>query len=163
MKKIAFTGHRTQKLPFQDESDPRCAQLKRRLFCEAQKQLQPDETVFLSGMACGTDLWAAEAVILLKNAFPLHDIQLWAVIPYKKQAAYWPKAQQDLYRNILTEADKVIQISEEYTSDCLHQRNRRLIDEADHLIAVYDGQPGGTRNTIDYARKKGLSITIIEP
>ena len=47
---------------------------------------------------------------------------------------------------------------------CLHERNRKLVDEADHLIAVYDGkQPGGTRETIVYARRKGLDITIIEP
>lgn len=55
-------------------------------------------------------------------------------------------------------------ISEEYTLSCLHERNRRLVDEADHLIAVYDGkQAGGTRETIVYARRKGLDITIIEP
>lgn len=164
MKKIAFTGHRFSKLPYQDESDPRCAVLKRRLFCEAQKHLQADQTVYLSGMANGVDLWAAEAVILLKNAFPTHDIQLWAVIPYRKQAAAWPKALRDLYRDILSEADKVIMISEEYTLSCLHERNRRLVDEADHLIAFYDGkQAGGTRETIVYARRKGLDITIIEP
>lgn len=164
MRKIAFTGHRLSKLPFTDESDPRCAELQRKLFCEAQKHLQPDQTVFLSGMANGVDLWAAEAVVLLKNAFPLHDIQLWAVVPYRRQMASWPKALQDRYQEILSQADKVILISEEYTPACLHQRNQRLVDEADHLIAVYDGkQAGGTKETIDYARKKGLDITIIEP
>ena len=164
MKKIAFTGHRFPKLPFQDETDPRCAKLKQRLFCEAQRHLQPDQTIYLSGMASGVDLWAAEAVILLKNAFPARDIQLWAVVPYKKQAASLPKALRDCYQDLLAEADKVIMISEDYTLVCLHQRNRRLVDEADHLIAVYDGkQAGGTRETIVYARRKGLDITIIEP
>ena len=94
MRKIAFTGHRLDKLPYKDESDPNCAMLKRKLFCEAQKHLQPDQTIYLSGMANGVDLWAAEQVILLKNAFPMHDIQLWAVVPYRKQAASWNKACQ---------------------------------------------------------------------
>ena len=158
MRKIAFTGHRLDKLPYKNESDPNCATLKRKLFCEAQKHLLPDQTIYLSGMANGVDLWAAEQVILLKNAFPMHDIQLWAVVPYRN------KALRDRYRDILGEADKVILISEEYTLACMHVRNRRLVDEADHLIAVYDGkQQGGTRETIVYARRKGLDITIIEP
>lgn len=38
-----------------------------------------------------------------------------------------------------------------------------MVDHATHLLAVYDGQPGGTASTIRYARKKGLEITIIEP
>lgn len=38
-----------------------------------------------------------------------------------------------------------------------------MVDHATHLIAVYDGQPGGTKSTLDYARRKGLEITIIEP
>jgi hypothetical protein len=46
----------------------------------------------------------------------------------------------------------------------MHMRNRRLVDEADHLIAIYDGkQQGGTCETIVYARRKGLDIAIIEP
>ena len=164
MKKIAFTGHRMIKLPYQSESDIRCIQLKRRLFCEAQKHLQADQTIYLSGMADGVDIWAAEAIIILKNAFPMRDIRLWAIIPYANQSKSWPFEQQQRYREVLAEVDKVIQISEEYNLSCLHQRNRRLVDEADHLIAVYDGkQPGGTRETIVYARKKGLDITIIEP
>ena len=164
MKKIAFTGHRLVKLPYHGENDPRCGELKRKLFCDAQKHLQSDTTIYLSGMANGVDLWAAEAVILLKNAFPIRNIQLWAVVPYMKQAASWPKPEQKRYFDILKDADKVIQISEEYTLSCLHQRNRRLVDEADHLIAVYDGkQAGGTRETIIYAQRKGLDITIIEP
>ena len=115
-------------------------------------------------MAYGVDLWAAEAVILLKNAFPIYDIQLWAVIPYKKQASSWPISRQKRYSEILGEVDRIIQISDEYTLSCLHQSNCRLVDEADHLIAVYDGkQMGGTRETIIYARRKGLDITIIEP
>ena len=100
----------------------------------------------------------------MKNAFPLHDIQLWAVVPYRRQSASWPKALKERYQEILSQADKVILISEKYTRACLHQRNQRLVDEADHLIAVYDGkQAGGTKETIDYARNKGLDITIIEP
>ena len=42
-------------------------------------------------------------------------------------------------------------------------RNRYLVDHANFLIAVYDGKPGGTQYTVEYARKKGLEIVQIEP
>ncbi len=53
--------------------------------------------------------------------------------------------------------------SHEYFRGCLQKRNRRMVELATHMIAVYDGLPGGTQSTIEYARKKGLDITIIEP
>ena len=38
-----------------------------------------------------------------------------------------------------------------------------MVDLATHLIAVYDGQKGGTKYTVDYAKKKGLFVSIIDP
>ena len=34
MYKVSFTGYRPQKLPFRGESDPACADLKRRIYAE---------------------------------------------------------------------------------------------------------------------------------
>lgn len=44
-------------------------------------------------------------------------------------------------------------------------RNRRIVDETDHLIAApkSDDEAGGTWFTIKYARKQGKPITIIYP
>ena len=64
---------------------------------------------------------------------------------------------------ILERAAHVEYISHDYYNGCLQKRNRYMVDHATHLLAVYDGQPGGTASTIRYARKKGLEITIIEP
>ena len=38
-----------------------------------------------------------------------------------------------------------------------------MVDHADCLLAIYDGKPGGTQYTIDYAHKKGLEVVLIEP
>jgi hypothetical protein len=43
------------------------------------------------------------------------------------------------------------------------RRNRYMADQASMIIAVFDGQPGGTRYTLNYAKKRGLSATIIMP
>lgn len=38
------------------------------------------------------------------------------------------------------------------------ERNRRMAGYADALIAVWDGESGGTKNMIDEARKRGIQI-----
>ncbi len=41
-------------------------------------------------------------------------------------------------------------------------RNRWMVDHFSKLIAVYTGAPGGTKETITYAKKKGLDIARIK-
>lgn len=43
------------------------------------------------------------------------------------------------------------------------QRNQWMVDRADAVLAVWDGSPGGTANCVNYARKVGKPITIIDP
>lgn len=42
-------------------------------------------------------------------------------------------------------------------------RNQYMVDASAVLIAVYDGQSGGTKNTVDYARGRGRKIIEIRP
>lgn len=39
-------------------------------------------------------------------------------------------------------------------------RNRRMADEADALVALWDGESKGTKNMIAEARKRGLKVFI---
>lgn len=164
MNVCAFTGYRPHKLPFGgDEQHPDCKKLKHKLFCEILRLTREGVNVFISGMAQGVDTWAAEIVLQLKTTLPSRNLRLWAAIPYDKQNDAWSDSAKERYQEILSRADKVEYVSHEYTRGCLQKRNRFMVDAATHLIAVYDGQPGGTQSTIEYARKKGLTITIIEP
>jgi uncharacterized phage-like protein YoqJ len=45
----------------------------------------------------------------------------------------------------------------------MQRRNRYMVDHASLLIAVFDGQSGGTQNTIQYAMERGLEIVDIPP
>lgn len=40
-------------------------------------------------------------------------------------------------------------------------RNRQIVDNADIVIAFWDGESRGTLYTIDYARKKGKRVFIV--
>ena len=54
-------------------------------------------------------------------------------------------------------------VSETYTPNCMQRRNRYMVDHASLLIAVFDGQSGGTRNTIQYAMERGIQIVDMPP
>ena len=54
-------------------------------------------------------------------------------------------------------------LQREYTPDCMDKRNRYMVDHADDILAVWNGCPSGTGNTVRYAHKKGKSIIVINP
>ena len=66
----AFTGHRPKGLGY-PESDGRCDALKRLLRLLVRRLIQEQGvTHFISGMAQGVDLYAAEIVLELKEQYP---------------------------------------------------------------------------------------------
>ena len=70
-KQCAFTGHRPQSLPFGfNEADERCIALKQKLRDEIIRQIEENGvTHFITGMAIGVDMFAAEIVLGLKSAY----------------------------------------------------------------------------------------------
>ena len=91
---VAFTGHRPQKLPFGfDETDPRCVDFKRRLCNSIEMMILEGYTHFISGGALGMDMYAAEAVLTLREQYP--EITLEIAIPHDGQTAKWPQSLRD--------------------------------------------------------------------
>ena len=68
-----------------------------------------------------------------------------------------------VYYNIAAKCDKETMLQREYTPDCMDKRNRYMVDHADYILAVWNGCPSGTGNTVRYAHKKGKSIIVINP
>lgn len=163
VKKCAFTGHRPQSLPFGfNETDERCIALKQTLRAEIIKLIEDEGvTHFISGMAIGVDMYAAEIVIGLKSSYD--SIILESAIPCETQAAKWTEEQRNRYFEIAEKCDKETLIQQHYTADCMHKRNRYMVDQADVIIAVWDGRPSGTGKTVQYAQRQGKPIRVINP
>lgn len=163
MKTCAFTGHRPQNLPFGfNEEDERCIDLKKALREQIINLIENEGvTHFISGMAIGVDMYAAEIVLGLKASYL--GITLESAIPCEIQAAKWSEALRDRYFDIASKCDKETLIQTHYTPDCMDKRNRYMVDHADVLIAVWDGSPSGTGKTVRYAHQQGKSVTIIDP
>ncbi len=157
----AFTGPRPQNLPYGwNENDPRCVQLKDSLYRTIEYMVTHRAiTMFLSGMACGVDMFAAEAVLKLKKKYP--QILLECVFPHEQQAENWSEALRDRYYSIAEQADFETMICHKYQLDCFEKRNQYMVSKAQMLLAVWDGKrTGGTYQTLRLATqlKRGVSV-----
>ena len=161
-KSCCFTGHRPEKLPWgTDEENPQAIALKEKLFDVVEALHQSGITHFISGMARGSDFYFCEAVLKLREEHG--EVTLEAALPYEEQAVQWPEEDRDRYFRLVSQCDYETLIQTAFSPDCMKKRNHYLVDHATVLIAVYDGQVGGTMQTVNYARRKGLEIITISP
>lgn len=151
-KCCCFTGHRPEKLHLPE------TEIKRLLKKAIMQAVMDGYTTFISGMARGLDMWAAETVLELKK---VNDISLIAVSPYYGFEKHWDAANKAKYYDIIDAAEEVKFMQSEYSKASFHIRNAYMVDNSARVIAAYNGTPGGTKNTVEYARKKGLEIINI--
>ena len=147
---VAFTGHRTYRGAAADALRRTVGELYARGFRN-----------FLSGMAVGFDLAAAEAVLELRDSLP--GLRLVAVVPFGGQEARFSHADRARYRAAMASADDAVVLSPVYRAGCYAVRNNYLVDHASLLVAWYDGSPGGTRHTVSRALRRGLEFVNLHP
>lgn len=149
----AFTGHRTY-----CASDADAADALRRTVGELYDR---GFGTFLSGMAVGFDLAAAEAVLALRARCP--GVRLVAVVPFHGQESRFALPDRDRFRRVLAAADEVVVLAPAYHRGCYAVRNDYLVDHASVLVAWYDGSPGGTHYTVRRALRRGVEIVNLHP
>lgn len=143
---VAGTGHRPERC-----EDEGIVRLKARV----QLTYKPVD-VFITGMAAGLDLWAADEA-------RLRGIEVWAARPW---AGHEPRKEDvELYAQIIAYASRVIDVdpSATYQGPWVYQkRNEWMVDNATHVMAYWDGkEKGGTYNCIQYAKRLNRPIRNI--
>ena len=157
-----FSGYRPEKLPWgTDEESRRCILLKEKLIFEAERIIISGIRHFICGMARGSDTFFCEAIFLLREKYT--GITVEAAIPYNSQASGWREEDRKRYYHLIKICDFETCISHEYSQSCMLRRNRYMVDNSSVLLVVFDGKPGGTKNTLTYARHSGLEIIEIKP
>ena len=156
-----FSGHRPRWLPWgQNEKDPRCVELKLELAARLEAIYSEGFRHFMCGMAIGCDVYFAEAVLALRD---IHEgVTLEAVIPCGSQSERWTSAQRQRYNSLLDASDKVTVLQYEYSPNCMMRRNQYMVDRSALLLCCFSGRPGGTMNTILYARRNDTSVVMID-
>lgn len=159
---VCFSGHRPEKLPFNgDSSVPEVRILMSKLFSEIDLCIENNYSNFISGVAKGVDLWAAKYVLEKKEHNP--GIRLICAVPYRGFGAGWRGVDKWDLSWIFAKADEIDFISEHYNSQCMKKRNEYMVTHSAKLIAVVSDYRSGTGQTIQFAQKDNLDITIINP
>ena len=145
LHRCCFTGHRPEKL---NRSE---AEIKKDLEVAILQAINDGFVTFITGMARGVDIWAGEIVLQLRKQNP--NLHLIAASPYEGFESRWSADWQRRYKDILDQADLVRFVCKGYSKACFQIRNEWMVNRSTRVIAVYNGEAGGTQNTIEYAER----------
>lgn len=152
--RCCFTGHRPEKLSISE------IEVKAALQKEIRLAIADGLNVFITGMAPGVDIWAAEIILELREKENLL-LKLIAASPYPGFENRWSLDWQKRYAAIMAKADFIKEVCSHYSRGCYQIRNEWMVDHSARVIAVWNGSPSGTKNTIVYAKRKGVPVINI--
>ena len=157
-----FTGHRPERLPWGvNEQDPRCVAQKEELREALEQAYAQGIRHFICGMARGTDLYFAEAVLELRER--REGVTLEAARPCETQGRGLSGAERERYEGSLDRCDYETLVQHTYDRGCMQRRNRYMVDRSALVIAIYDGDPtGGTAQTLAYALRQKVNVHILD-
>ncbi len=142
---VAFSGHRDYAV----EYDPKLRDTINSLYAEGYR-------CFISGVAVGFDLSAAEAVLALRDAHA--DVELVCAIPFVEQALKYSTEDRLRYEHVLERADRVVYISQEFHPACYKRRNDYLVDNSSVVVAYLNRARSGTGYTVRRAMRRALRV-----
>lgn len=170
---IALTGHRPNMLAGYD--------MNRADYKRLQSDLEQyilftltkvKHVVCHTGMALGADtLWA----LAIDNVKSIYADRVYRVneIPMITQADKWSTYDKELWKQLYNSADKnniydqdtVTTTNRQTAAKAMFMRNHGMVDSCDILLALLwsDKTTGGTYKTVEYARKHGKHVVIINP
>lgn len=148
--RCCFTGHRPDKME-QGEKE-----IKPLLEKAIDNAIENGYVTFLTGMAEGVDTWAAEVVLERKKTNP--ELHLVCALPHPDFEKPRSLTEKMRFNRIIKKADLVKEINDHYFRACYQVRNEWMVDRSNLVIAVFNGQKSGTKNTIYYANKRNIMV-----
>jgi hypothetical protein len=134
------------------------------LIDKAIRAALAEHTPAVTGISCladGADQIFARAVTDLGG-------QLEVIVPAAEYRDRLPEQAHDEYDKLLAQATATRRLPfAESTSESHMEASKAMIDSADELYAVWDGQParayGGTADVVAYAHERGTPVRVIWP
>jgi uncharacterized phage-like protein YoqJ len=151
--RCCFTGHRPEKLKIMEE---RLALLLER---EIRKAIAKGFTTFITGMARGTDIVAAEIVLHLREQDD--RLKLICALPHQGFGLRWGGGWTERFQKVLAAADLARTVCPNFSYAAYQMRNEWMVNHSGLVIGVFNGERGGTKNTLDYARSVGVPCVVI--
>ena len=151
--RCCFTGHRPDKIELGEK------EIKPLLEKAIDEAISEGFVTFITGMAMGTDIWAAEIVLDRKKKNK--NLHIICALPHPGFESRRNFTEKIRFSKIIKKADLVKEINDHYFTGCYQVRNEWMVDRSNLVIAVFNGQKSGTKNTVDYAIKKGININNV--
>ena len=152
--RCCFTGHRPEKLTIPEK------RLTELLEAEIKRAIDSGYTTFITGMAKGVDIVAAEIVLHLRERDP--RLKLICALPFPDFGQHWGDGWTERFRQVLAKADLERTICPSFSYGAYQARNEWMVRHSALVIAVFHGEPGGTKNTLDFAKRNGVPCVVID-
>ncbi len=149
-RRCCFTGHRPSKMNMTEN------EIKLLLEKAIDDAIAEGYGTFITGIAEGTDIWAAEIILDRKSANK--DIHLICALPHAGFESRRSMAEKKRFNNIISNVDLVKMVNEHYFTGCYQIRNEWMVDRSSLVIAVWNGSKSGTKNTVAYAKRKNIRV-----
>lgn len=159
-KTCCFTGPRPKHYSWSGDRE-REAQVVAWLEGQIREAIARGYRHFISGMAAGVDLIAAEIVVRLRGEMPEKGIALEAAVPFPEQSVRWKQKTQAEYFRLLALCDRVSVVSERFSVAAYRERDRYMVDASSLVIGVGSVPDGGTARTLSYAKAQGRRIVLL--
>ena len=153
---VSFTGHRPERLDMPEN------RVQEWLETQIRKAIDDGYTDFISGMQRGVDLWAAEIVLKIREEMKVKEIRLFSAVAFRGMEDRWEKDWHKRHHAVLKAANGVTYVSDRPGRVAFFKRNEWMVDRSSRILGVYTGAPGGTKETILYARNHGKDVILIE-
>lgn len=152
---VCVSGHRPEMLP----TGSSLKMMQSLLFSEINTAVEDGADLFYLGMACGTDLWAADMILHFRRKNP--HIRMVCVIPWRGRIERARGAEAYHVNALMHAADEVKILSERYYRGCFRDRNQYMVSRSRRLIALVTDIRSGTGQTIHMAERAGLEMRVI--
>lgn len=155
---IGVTGHRLNRIS-QRQLDRLTPQV-RPLLAEIAAAARTPALALLSGLAEGADRHVAQ--LALEGGYALH-----AVLPFARETYlhdFAGSASRAQFGELLARAQRIVELPGRpgFSAQAYRRAGHALLDEADVLLAVWDGQPaqgaGGTAEVVNEACRRRMPV-----
>lgn len=164
--RCAVMGQHPLRFPWGfDEEDDRCRKLKIELSQQIMVLRQSGVSQFLTACDCGMGLYAAEIINGLRTTD--RDLMLLCYTPHEEQATKWAPYLRERYFDVLEKCTYISAVCEVGAPDAQLRTYKKIIDLADVMLAVYDGDTPTTGNAEDrvlaYAESLEKPLVLLHP
>jgi len=105
----AITGHRPSRFKWKyNEDDAGCKRLKTSMRSQFVSLYEKGTRRFYIGGALGTDMWAGEILLQLKEQPEYKDLELVAALPFKGHDAGWDDRSRRRLCNLLDQCAEIV-------------------------------------------------------